>query len=95
MKKISGLFDASPVVTTLAGLDFILESEPDLVIAGINDGANVGESIVLSSGTVSAATTATRRGIPAIAVSAGRITEAQLDAAYLFGRKTLTFSDGM
>ncbi len=64
--------DGSPVVTTLAGLDFILEAEePDLVISGINEGANVGANIAISSGTVSAATTATRRGIPAIAVSAG------------------------
>ncbi|GAB4549518.1 MAG: hypothetical protein Tsb0014_44180 [Pleurocapsa sp.] len=63
--------DGSPVVTTLAGLDYILEGdEPDLVISGINEGANVGEDIAISSGTVSAATTATRRGIPAIAVSA-------------------------
>jgi 5'/3'-nucleotidase SurE len=62
--------DGSPVVTTLAGLDYILEGdEPDLVISGINEGANVGENIVISSGTVGAATTATRRGIPAIAVS--------------------------
>lgn len=63
--------DGSPVVTTLAGLDFILDGEePDLVISGINEGANIGENIAISSGTVSAATTATRRGVPAIAVSA-------------------------
>ena len=78
--------DGSPVTTTLAGLDFILNGEePDLVISGINEGANVGENIVISSGTVSAATTATRSGIPAIAVSAGGDTEAELDAAYEAG----------
>ncbi|MDJ0678707.1 MAG: phytase [Xenococcaceae cyanobacterium MO_167.B52] len=63
--------DGSPIVTTLAGLDFILDGEePDLVISGINEGANIGANIAISSGTVSAATTATRRGIPAIAISA-------------------------
>ncbi|MEM8780815.1 MAG: 5'/3'-nucleotidase SurE [Cyanobacteria bacterium P01_G01_bin.49] len=77
--------DGSPVVTTLAGLDFILGSEPDLVISGINEGANIGENIVISSGTVSAATTATRKDIPAIAVSAGGETEAELEAAYETG----------
>lgn len=64
--------DASPVVTTWAGLDFILDGEtPDLVISGINEGANIGSNIAISSGTVSAAATAIQRGIPAIAVSAG------------------------
>jgi 5'/3'-nucleotidase SurE len=63
--------DGSPVTTTLAALDFILDEEaPDLVISGINEGANIGANIAISSGTVSAATTATRQGIPAIAVSA-------------------------
>ncbi len=63
--------DGSPVTTTLAALDFILDGEaPDLVISGINEGANIGANIAISSGTVSAATTATRQGIPAIAVSA-------------------------
>ena len=63
--------DATPITTVSAALDFILaEAEPDLVISGINEGANVGESIAISSGTVSAATEATRRNLPGIAVSA-------------------------
>lgn len=62
--------DATPITTTDAALDFILDEEPDLVISGINEGANIGESIAISSGTVSAATQATRRGLPGIAVSA-------------------------
>ncbi|MEL7072103.1 MAG: 5'/3'-nucleotidase SurE [Cyanobacteria bacterium J06581_3] len=84
--------DGSPVTTTLAGLGFVLEDEaPDLVISGINEGENVGP-IAISSGTVGAATTATRAGIPAIAVSAGtlrdeafNVDEAALDDAYDFG----------
>ena len=88
--------DATPVTTTQAGLDFILDGvEPDLVISGINEGENVGASIAISSGTVSAATTATRAGIPAIAVSAGTLRDPQtfaideeaLAAAYDFSAK--------
>ncbi|MEM6403540.1 MAG: 5'/3'-nucleotidase SurE, partial [Cyanobacteria bacterium P01_D01_bin.116] len=89
--------DGSPIVTTLAGLDFILDGEePDLVISGINEGENVGASVAISSGTVSAATTATRRNIPAIAVSAGtlrdaafNVDEAELEKAYEKGAETV------
>lgn len=84
--------DGSPVTTTLAGLGFILGGEePDLVISGINEGENIGP-IAISSGTVSAATTATREGIAAIAVSAGtlrdeafNVDEAALEGAYEYG----------
>jgi 5'-nucleotidase len=41
---------------------------PDLVVSGINDGANTGRA-VLHSGTVGAALTANSFGVPAIAVS--------------------------
>lgn len=77
--------DGTPVTTTLAALDFLLEKAPDLVVSGINEGQNVGE-VALSSGTVSAAVTAILRDVPAIAVSAGRDfaggTEAELLATY-------------
>jgi 5'-nucleotidase len=44
--------------------------KPDLVVAGINQGQNLGPVVDLS-GTVNAARTAARRGIPALAASAG------------------------
>lgn len=47
---------------------------PDLVISGINAGANMGPAIELS-GTVGAARAAVQRGIPALAVSQGPLTE--------------------
>jgi 5'/3'-nucleotidase SurE len=63
--------DGTPVVTTLAGLDYVLQDNPpDLVISGINEGENIGDTAI-SSGTVSAAIAALQKGIPAIAVSAG------------------------
>ncbi|MEA5620938.1 5'/3'-nucleotidase SurE [Cronbergia sp. UHCC 0137] len=64
--------DGKPVVATWAGLDYILEQKPDLVISGINEGENLGlEGII--SGTLSAAVSALHQGVPAIAVSAGVI----------------------
>ncbi|AFY32948.1 5'/3'-nucleotidase SurE [Calothrix sp. PCC 7507] len=67
--------DGTPVVTTWAGLDYILPnkeniSKPDLVISGINEGENIGLDGI-SSGTLSAAVAALQSGIPSIAVSAG------------------------
>ncbi len=46
----------------------LLEAEPDMVIAGINHGANLGDD-VLYSGTVAAAVEGRFLGLPAIAVS--------------------------
>jgi 5'-nucleotidase len=46
----------------------LLESEPDMVISGINSGANMGDD-VLYSGTVAAAMEGRFLGLPAIAVS--------------------------
>jgi 5'-nucleotidase len=43
---------------------------PDLVVSGINNGQNIAEAVAIS-GTVGAAITAARLGIPAIAVSQG------------------------
>ena len=48
----------------------ILDEKPDLLISGINLGANVGTNIIYS-GTVSAATEGTILGIPSIAISLG------------------------
>jgi 5'-nucleotidase len=47
-----------------------LELQPHLVISGINKGQNVGPGVP-DSGTVGAARTAARRGVPALAVSQG------------------------
>jgi 5'-nucleotidase len=50
------------------GLRKLLKKKPDLVVSGINCGANVGPDI-LYSGTVSAATEAAHMGFPALALS--------------------------
>ncbi len=46
----------------------LLDEEPDMVVAGINSGANMGDD-VLYSGTVAAATEGRFLGLPAIAIS--------------------------
>ena len=49
-----------------------IEEPPDLVISGINEGQNIGPFAPLS-GTVGAARTASREGIPSLAASQGLI----------------------
>jgi 5'-nucleotidase len=64
----------------------ILPETPDLVLSGINQGANVGTN-VLYSGTVSAATEAAMLGIPAAAFSLGDRCFRDFGPAALFARK--------
>jgi 5'-nucleotidase len=72
MKKVSeSLFSCSgqPADCILLGLGHILRDDiPDIVIAGINHGANLGQDRYYS-GTIAAAREGAFRGIPAIAVS--------------------------
>ncbi len=59
----------TPTDCALMALKHVLkDSPPDLVLSGVNHGANLSED-VLYSGTVAAATEATQLGIPAIAMS--------------------------
>jgi 5'/3'-nucleotidase len=63
-----------------------LAKPPDVVLSGANLGQNIGRPIVDISGTVGAARAAARRGIPALAVSAGFGNPAE-KAAYGFAAK--------
>lgn len=58
----------TPVDCIKLGLSRLLPQTPDIVVSGINAGANVGPDI-LYSGTVSAATEGALLGIPSVAVS--------------------------
>ena len=62
--------DGTPTDCVHLAITGILESEPDIVISGPNDGPNMGDD-VLYSGTVAAATEGRFLGLPAIAVSMG------------------------
>jgi len=61
--------DGTPTdAVTLALVHIMRQNLPDLVVSGANFGQNVGADVI-GSGTVSAALTAVRAGVPAIAVS--------------------------
>lgn len=64
-------FPADAVLEGLAGEG---DAQYDLVVSGINEGQNIG-SIEQLSGTVGAARTAARNGVPALAVSQGALDE--------------------
>jgi 5'-nucleotidase len=63
----------------------LMQPAPDLVVSGINLGANVGINVIYS-GTVSAATEGTILGIPAIAVSINTFRETDFKPAARFVR---------
>ncbi len=62
--------DGTPTDCVAVGLKKILVVRPDLLVSGINAGANLGDDISYS-GTVSAAIEGTMYGIPSMAISVG------------------------
>ncbi|MEZ4485879.1 MAG: 5'/3'-nucleotidase SurE [Syntrophotaleaceae bacterium] len=60
--------DGTPTDCVNLGIHGLLDARPDLVVSGINRGANMGEDVTYS-GTVSAALEATLMGVPAFAIS--------------------------
>ncbi len=67
----------TPTDCVKLGISELMEGKPDIVVSGINAGANVGPDI-LYSGTVAAATEAAHLGYPALAVSYDSFTAADL-----------------
>ena len=60
--------NGTPTDSVHLGISQLMQPLPDLVVAGINNGANLGDD-TLYSGTVAAATEGRHMGMPAIAVS--------------------------
>jgi 5'-nucleotidase len=60
--------NGTPTDSVHLGVSQLVSSTPDLVVAGINKGPNLGDD-TLYSGTVAAATEGRHMGIPAIAIS--------------------------
>ncbi len=60
--------DGTPTDCVALALGELLAERPDVVLSGVNHGANLGDD-VLYSGTVAAAMEATILGVPAIAIS--------------------------
>jgi 5'-nucleotidase len=67
----------------------LLDGPPDLVLSGINHGANLGTD-VLYSGTVSAAMEGVLEGIPSIALSLCSFTLQEFDPAAQFAQSLVT-----
>ena len=82
--------DGRPADCVKVAVDSILPRRPDLVVSGINAGANTGIN-VLYSGTVAAAVEAAFLGLPAIAVSLylRREIETDYDRAASFALPTI------
>ncbi|MBU1568608.1 MAG: 5'/3'-nucleotidase SurE [Proteobacteria bacterium] len=70
LKKNFYTIDGTPTDCVAVGLKKILAVRPDLLVSGINAGANLGDDISYS-GTVSAAIEGTMYGIPSMAISVG------------------------
>jgi 5'-nucleotidase len=62
--------DGTPADSVNWALDHFMKRPPHVVVSGVNKGQNLGP-LVQVSGTVGAARVAARRGIPALALSAG------------------------
>jgi len=60
--------DGTPTDCVHLGITGLLQQDPDIVVSGINAGANLGDDVIYS-GTVAAATEGRFMGFPALAVS--------------------------
>ncbi|MBS3965392.1 MAG: 5'/3'-nucleotidase SurE [Methylomonas sp.] len=60
--------DGTPTDCVHLAITGLLDTEPDMVFAGINHGANLGDDVIYS-GTVAAATEGRFLGLPAVAIS--------------------------
>lgn len=80
--------DGTPTDCVHLAITGLLEDEPDMVLAGINHGANLGDD-VLYSGTVAAATEGRFLGFPAMALSLAGEEPFHFDTAVAIALKLL------
>jgi 5'-nucleotidase len=78
----------TPVDCVKLALSHLLETPPDVVVSGINSGANVGVDI-LYSGTVSAATEGALAGFPALSLSVDDFKPSDLSGQAVFAVELL------
>jgi 5'-nucleotidase len=72
--------DGTPTDCVHLAITGLLDREPDMVFAGINHGANLGDDVIYS-GTVAAATEGRFLGLPAVAISLGSSNPTHFDTA--------------
>jgi 5'-nucleotidase len=72
--------DGTPTDCVHLAITGLLDREPDMVFAGINHGANLGDDVIYS-GTVAAATEGRFLGLPAVAISLASHTPEHFETA--------------
>jgi 5'-nucleotidase len=72
--------EGTPSDCVILALGRLLPEKVDLVFSGINEGANLGDDVLLS-GTVGAALQGYFKGIPSVAISVGAIKDVHFDVA--------------
>ena len=80
--------DGTPTDCVHLAVTGLLENEPDMVVSGINAGANMGDD-VLYSGTVAAAMEGRHLGLPSIAVSMNSYTPKHYETAAMAVEKII------
>lgn len=75
--------DGTPTDCVLLAMRGLLERKPDLLMAGINHGPNLGDDVTYS-GTVAAAFEGTLLGLPSVAISVSAWQNCNFDAAARF-----------
>lgn len=76
--------NGTPADCAKIGLGALLKRKPDILVSGINQGANVASNIIYS-GTVSAATEGTLLGVPSVALSLNSWVNADFSVAVKYG----------
>jgi 5'-nucleotidase len=72
--------EGTPGDCVILGLGYLIEDEVSLVAAGINEGANLGDDVLIS-GTVAAAFQGHLNGMPSIAISVGALEDIHTEPA--------------
>lgn len=89
-RMANGFFsvDGTPTDCVHLAITGLLETEPDIVVSGINNGENMGDD-VLYSGTVAAATEGRFLGLPSMAVSINARTPQHNETAAIIAARLL------
>lgn len=86
--------EGTPADSVILALGHLLKQKPDLLVSGINQGANLGNDVLIS-GTVGAALQGYFLGIPSLAFSVTALEEVRYEAAVkLAGLLARKFAEG-
>lgn len=80
--------DGTPTDCVHLAITGLLEQEPDMVVSGINMGANLGDDVIYS-GTVAGAIEGRFLGLPAVAISLTSHTPVYFDTAEYYAHKLI------